>query len=345
MKVILLVITLATLFIILLSIKNSVENFVSISFPKGERVDFKEYSKDNPLTCNGSQSNIVINTKEECAYQLKQIHAQNPEEYLFGSYFDVRGNKTCRYGTGINLDKAKGCGNSQPNVSNWEGCDASDIQCYNLELSPFKQSSEITAKYPDNLEKGLYLIDVLILKDGGSPNIFNKVEDIKEYIKGDLQSKIKSVAMNSDTIKLYLKEEVAKVKPETLQGKEFKIIFTSPFLKGDMGSDTYKVYLVFNTRTCLHNAPGQTETRMQCPKYAEFGETYNLTGCLTRNDGIHGVYRQLNPLAKNDVYWKVSKNTTAWDKTCQEISKDKCGDGDNPKCAHYTIEDKKYTIP
>lgn len=144
MKVILFVIAFATLFVIILSVKNSLELFVN----RNETIEnfstnagsFQAYSAANPLTCNRSQSTITANTKEECTAKLKLKHAENPGEYLFGSYFDVRGNKICRYGTGNTLNEAQGCGNrNTKNVSNWGGCNNSDIQCYNMILNPSSQ--------------------------------------------------------------------------------------------------------------------------------------------------------------------------------------------------------------
>ena len=95
------------------------------------------YSATNPLTCNSTQRPVIAaNSLSDCAAKLIQKHAENPKEYLFGSYFDVRGNKICRYGTGKTSDKAQGCGKSLPNVGNWGDCNNSDIHCYNMILNP-----------------------------------------------------------------------------------------------------------------------------------------------------------------------------------------------------------------
>jgi len=160
----------------------SKENFV--------RGSFKEYSATNPLTCNGSQSNIVVNSISDCTAKLKQIYAQHPGEYLFGSYFDVRGIKTCRYGTGITLDKAKGCGKSQPNVSNWGGCNASDIQCYNMILNPKKFTKwGKTYDWPDGCIQDIDTKDVYFAPSSYKNNRWPLLKGTKEKDKKNIISK------------------------------------------------------------------------------------------------------------------------------------------------------------
>jgi hypothetical protein len=98
---------------------------------------FREYSAANPLTCNSHQSVVEASSKSDCAAKIKEKRLNG--QYLFGSYFDVRNNKICRYGTGKTSDEAQGCGKKTKNVGNWGACNHSnnknpDIHCYNMIL-------------------------------------------------------------------------------------------------------------------------------------------------------------------------------------------------------------------
>jgi len=91
-------------------------------------------------------------TKAQCSAKLKQYQAQNPGQYLFGSYFNVRGNRICRYGTGDTSDKAKGCGANRVKVDHWRECDINspNIYCYNMILDRTGQPQLNPSTYNGN---------------------------------------------------------------------------------------------------------------------------------------------------------------------------------------------------
>ena len=125
--------------------------------------------KSNPLTCNSTKLPVVVaSSKSDCTAKLKQKHAENPEEYLFGSYFDVNGNKTCRYGTGNTVNKAQGCGEKRKNVGEWEPCgrNSSSIYCYNMILNPdfSKMADAVYQEITDGGERNYDIADRVVVE-------------------------------------------------------------------------------------------------------------------------------------------------------------------------------------
>jgi hypothetical protein len=123
--------------------------------------------KSNPLTCNSTKLPVVVaSSKSDCTAKLKQKHAENPEEYLFGSYFDVRGNKICRYGTGNTVNKAQSCGAGQVNLSEWGPCASKDIYCSNMILNPdfSKMADAVYQEITDGGERNYAIADRVVVE-------------------------------------------------------------------------------------------------------------------------------------------------------------------------------------
>ena len=116
---------------------------------------FRAYSATNPETLDCSQSVDLLPglpaqpTKAECSAKLREYHAQNPDQYLFGTYLNVGDNKMCRYGTGDTSDKAKGCGAAWKRTSTWSGCN-DRAQCYNMMLDRTGQPQSVPSTYNGN---------------------------------------------------------------------------------------------------------------------------------------------------------------------------------------------------
>ena len=84
--------------------------------------------------------------------------------------------------------------------------------------------------------------------------------------------------------------------------------------------------------TVFAGAPAAAVATVFTPPVAP-SSTNTLTGCKTRNDGGHGVYRYGNPNAS--APWNVESNTTDWDRECAKADKASCGVTPNQRCAWY----------